>query len=114
MVGLPVERPGNFHVYNQFVIRVPAAIRDSLRDFLAAKKIGTEIYYPIPLHLQVCFASLGHAPGDFPHAGAAGRETIALPIYPELTDEEQRYVVGSIHRFIEEHAYPSLASERAA
>ena len=114
MVGLPVERPGNFHVYNQFVIRVPAAIRDSLREFLAAKKVGTEIYYPIPLHLQACFSSLGHAPGDFPHSERAARETIALPIYPELSDEEQRYVVGSIRRFIKEHAYPSLASERAA
>jgi dTDP-4-amino-4,6-dideoxygalactose transaminase len=114
MVGLPVERPGNFHVYNQFVIRVPGAIRDSLRDYLSAKKIGTEIYYPIPLHLQVCFSALGHGPGDFPHSERAARETIALPIYPELTDEEQRYVVGSIHRFIEDHAYPSLASDRAA
>ena len=69
MVGLPVERPGNFHVYNQFVIRVPATIRDPLRDYLTARKIGTEIYYPIPLHLQACFASLGHKPGDFPQLG---------------------------------------------
>ena len=114
LVGLPIERPGNFHVYNQFVIRVPGLLSDSLRDYLTAKKIGTEIYYPIPLHLQVCFASLGHKPGDFPHSEAAARQTLALPIYPELTDEEQRYVVGSIHRFIEEHAYPSLASDRAA
>jgi dTDP-4-amino-4,6-dideoxygalactose transaminase len=113
-VGLPAERPGNFHVYNQFVIRVPSLLRDSLRDYLAAKKIGTEIYYPIPLHLQACFAPLGHKPGDFPHSEAAARQTIALPIYPELTDEEQRYVVGSIHRFIQDHAYPSLTSERAA
>jgi dTDP-4-amino-4,6-dideoxygalactose transaminase len=114
LVGLPIERPGNFHVYNQYVIRVPSLLRDSLRDHLTAKKIGTEIYYPIPLHLQVCFASLGHKPGDFPHSEAAARQTLALPIYPELTDEEQRYVVGSIHRFIEEHAYPSLPSDRAA
>ena len=114
LVGLPIERTGNFHVYNQYVIRVSGLLRDSLRDHLTAKKIGTEIYYPIPLHLQVCFASLGHKPGDFPHSEAAARQTLALPIYPELTDEEQRYVVGSIHRFIEEHAYPSLASDRAA
>ncbi len=73
MVGLPIERQGNFHVYNQFVIRVPATLRDSLRDYLTARKIGTEIYYPIPLHLQVCFASLGHKPGDFPHSEAAAR-----------------------------------------
>jgi len=114
MVGLPIERQGNFHVYNQFVIRVPATLRDSLRDYLTARKIGSEIYYPIPLHLQVCFASLGHKPGDFPHSEAAARETIALPIYAELTDAEQRYVVGSIRQFIDEFAYPSRKSDRAA
>jgi dTDP-4-amino-4,6-dideoxygalactose transaminase len=114
LVGLPIERPGNFHVYNQFVVRVPATFRDSLRDYLTARKIGTEIYYPIPLHLQVCFASLGHKPGDFPHSEVAARQTIALPIYPELTDTEQRFVVGSIHQFVENYAYPSLASDRAA
>ena len=114
IVGLPIERQGNFHVYNQFVIRVPASLRDSLRDYLTARKIGSEIYYPIPLHLQVCFASLGHKPGDFPHSEAAARETIALPIYPELTDAEQRYVVGSIRQFIDEFAYPSRKSDRAA
>jgi len=114
MVGLPIERQGNYHVYNQFVIRVPATLRDSLRDYLTARKIGSEIYYPIPLHLQVCFASLGHKHGDFPHSEAAARETIALPIYPELTDAEQRYVVGSIRQFIDEFAYPSRKSDRAA
>lgn len=114
MVGLPIERQGNYHVYNQFVIRVPATLRDSLRDYLTGRKIGSEIYYPIPLHLQVCFASLGHKPGDFPHSEAAARETIALPIYPELTDAEQRYVVGSIRQFIDEFAYPSRKSDRAA
>ena len=114
MAGLPIERQGNFHIYNQFVIRVPAFLRDSLRDYLTARKIGSEIYYPIPLHLQVCFASLGHKPGDFPHSEAAARETIALPIYAELTDAEQRYVVGSIRQFIDEFAYPSRKSDRAA
>ncbi|MGZ3431315.1 MAG: DegT/DnrJ/EryC1/StrS family aminotransferase [Isosphaeraceae bacterium] len=114
MVGLPIERQGNFHIYNQFVIRVPAFLRDSLRDYLTARKIGSEIYYPIPLHLQVCFASLGHKPGDFPDSEAAARETIALPIYAELTDAEQRYVVGSIRQFIDEFAYPSRKSDRAA
>ena len=62
MVGLPIERQGNYHVYNQFVIRVPAWLRDALRDYLTARKIGLEIYYPIPLHLQVCFSSLGINP----------------------------------------------------
>ena len=66
LVGLPVERPGNFHVYNQFVIRVPAPLRDPLRDYLTSRKIGTEIYYPIPLHLQSCFASAGLQVGRFP------------------------------------------------
>jgi dTDP-4-amino-4,6-dideoxygalactose transaminase len=114
LIGLPVERPGNFHVYNQYVIRVPGTLRDPMRDFLTSRKIGTEIYYPIPLHLQVCFETLGYKPGDFPHSEAAARETIALPIYPELTDAEQRYVVGSIHQFIEEYAYPSRSADRAA
>jgi dTDP-4-amino-4,6-dideoxygalactose transaminase len=113
-VKLPVERPGNFHVYNQFVVRVPATLRDDLRAFLTGRRIGTETYYPIPLHLQVCFASLGYKPGDFPHAEAAARETIALPIYPELTEEEQRYVVGSIRKYLHEHAYPSQLNDHRA
>ncbi len=108
MVKLPVERPGNVHVYNQFVVRVPAAIRDDLRRRLTDRKIGTEIYYPIPLHLQPCFASLGYRAGDLPVTEAAARETIALPIYPELSEAEQRYVVGAIHQFLHERAHPSL------
>jgi dTDP-4-amino-4,6-dideoxygalactose transaminase len=113
-VGLPVERPGHFHVYNQFVIRVAATLRDPLRAALTGRRIGTEIYYPIPLHLQVCFASLGHKPGDFPHAEAAAGETLALPIYPELSEEAQRHVVGAIARFYEEQARPIASGERAA
>jgi len=113
-VKLPVERPGNFHVYNQFVVRVPATLRDDLREFLTGRRIGTEIYYPIPLHLQVCFASLGYKPGDFPRTEAAARETIALPIYPELAEEEQRYVVGSIRKYLHEHAYPSQLNDYRA
>ena len=98
-VRLPVERPGHHHVYNQFVIRVPAGSRDALREHLAARKVGTEVYYPIPLHLQACFAALGHQPGDFPEAEAAAAETLALPMYPELTDAAQRHVVDSIAAF---------------
>ncbi len=98
-VALPVERPDHFHVFNQYVVRVPARDRDPLRAFLADRRIGSEIYYPIPLHLQVCFASLGHKPGDFPEAEAAASQTIALPMYPELSDDALRHVVGSIAEF---------------
>ena len=113
-VGLPAERDGHFHVYNQFVIRVPGPLRDTLRADLAARRIGTEIYYPIPLHLQVCFASLGHEMGDFPHSEAAASETLALPMYPELTEEAQRHVVASIAQSLQEQARARGVAERAA
>jgi len=99
-VTLPVERPGCFHVYNQFVVRVDGLERDAIRAHLASRKVGSEVYYPIPLHLQKCFAALGHRPGDFPVAEAAARETIALPMYPELTEPMQRHVVGSIAEYL--------------
>ena len=104
LVTLPIERDEHHHVYNQFVVRVPSASRDGLRAHLTSRKIGTEIYYPIPLHLQNCFAALGHQPGDFPIAEAAARETIALPMYPELSDDMLRHVVGSIGEFFEGRA----------
>ena len=110
----PSERPGYFHVYNQYVVRVPAEARDPLRAHLAAKRVGTEIYYPIPLHLQRCFAPLGHQAGDFPASEAAARETIALPMYPELTESAQRYVVETIARFLREEARGRKSGERAA
>jgi len=115
LVGLPREREGHVHVYNQFIIRVSALLRDALRDYLTGRQIGTEIYYPIPLHLQPCFAPLGHKLGDFPTAEAAAVETLALPIYPELGDEQQRFVVGSIRQFLDAHAHAYLAASiRAA
>jgi dTDP-4-amino-4,6-dideoxygalactose transaminase len=96
-IQLPIENTSR-HIYNQFVIRV-AGKRDPLRDYLTQKGVGTEIYYPIPLHLQACFDSLGHGPGDFPNAEAAAKETLALPIYPELSDAQQTYVVEKIDEF---------------
>jgi dTDP-4-amino-4,6-dideoxygalactose transaminase len=96
----PSEGDDRLHVFNQYVIRVPTEIRDDLRAHLASRRVGTEIYYPIPLHLQVCFASLGHAPGDFPEAEAAANETIALPMYPELTEAAQAHVVRSIADYL--------------
>jgi len=113
-VGLPGEREGRVSVFNQYVIRVPGSMRDALRETLSSRGIGTEIYYPIPLHLQPCFSSLGYKPGAFPHSEAAAHETLALPIYPELNDEQQRYVVGSIRQFMDAHAHPRLKADRAA
>ena len=112
-VALPLERSGFHHVYNQYVIRVPAGIRDALRARLAAHRIGTEIYYPVPLHLQVCFASLGYGPGDFPHSEAAAKETIALPIYAELTESAQEFVVATIAQYLAETP-AATGKERAA
>jgi dTDP-4-amino-4,6-dideoxygalactose transaminase len=114
VVTPPTERPENFHVYNQYVIRVSASVRDPLREYLTSRQIGTEIYYPVPLHLQPCFESMGHKAGDFPVSEAAARETLALPIYPELTEDQQRFVVASIGQFVDAHAQARRSTERAA
>jgi len=87
------------HVFNQYVIRVKQGRRDELRAYLADASVGTEIYYPVPFHLQECFKYLGYKRGDFPHAETAAREVLALPIYPELTADMQEYVVEKIVAF---------------
>jgi dTDP-4-amino-4,6-dideoxygalactose transaminase len=85
------------HIFNQYMVR--AERRDALKDFLTARGIGSEIYYPVPLHLQKCFDYLGHAPGDFPESERAAREVLALPVYPELDESQLKHVVASIAEF---------------
>ena len=97
-VVLPVEKE-NRHIYNQFVIRVETG-RDDLRAYLGEQGVGTEVYYPVPMHLQECFSSLGHQTGDFPIAEQAADHTLAIPVYPELSESQQAYVVEKIGVFL--------------
>ena len=97
MVQLPFEKEDR-HIYNQFVIRVKER-RDDLRGFLNDVEIGTEVYYPVPMHLQDCFSDLGYQKGNFPEAEHAALHTVALPIYPELSDDQMAYVVDKIKAF---------------
>jgi len=97
-IVLPQEVPGSRHVWHQYVIRT--ARRDQLREFLTARNIGSEIYYPVPLHLQAALKNLGYAEGSFPQAERAAREVLALPIFPELREDEQQTVVTAIAEFL--------------
>jgi dTDP-4-amino-4,6-dideoxygalactose transaminase len=99
---LPHDSGRGRHCYNQFVIRV--AQRDSVTAALKDAKIGHEIYYPVPLHLQECFAELGYRPGDFPASERAANETIALPIFPELTEQQQQAVVSAVAAAVRQQA----------
>jgi dTDP-4-amino-4,6-dideoxygalactose transaminase len=96
-VAAPSVRPNRRHIFNQYTIR--CSRRDDLMDFLKRSGVGSEIYYPAPLHLQECFAHLGYKPGDLPVTEKASRECLSLPIYPELTEEMRRYVVDQIAEF---------------
>ena len=101
-VALPVRAAARTHIYNQFVIRVPE--RDRLRAYLQSHGIGTEVYYPLPLHLQPCFRELGYRAGSYPVAEAAAGEVVALPIYGELSQSQQAWVVEAIRMFFQRRA----------
>jgi dTDP-4-amino-4,6-dideoxygalactose transaminase len=96
-LGLP--EPAAQHVWHHFVVRVPDGKRDALRAHLQSREIETEVYYPTPLHLQPCFASLGYKPGDLPHAERACAEVLALPVHPNLDEAQQEHVAASVREF---------------
>lgn len=101
---------GDRHIFNQYVVRV--ARRDALKAALEQKDVGTEVYYPVPLHLQECFAHLDYSRGAFPRSEIAADETLALPVYPELTEEQARYVVECVREFYSVAGDPAFKSDR--
>jgi len=98
-IGVPIESGQGRHVWNQYVIRARRGSRDDLQGFLRERGIGTEIYYPIPLHRQACFSHLDYREGSLPASEAAARETLALPIYPELTDAQTQHVIDTVRQW---------------
>jgi len=106
-IGLPQVAPECVSVWNQFTIRVPGGRRDALQQFLNERKIGSAVYYPIPLHLQQCFADLGYQRGDLPVSEQAAEEVLSLPIYAEMTRDEQDRVIGAIAEFCGVAAKPA-------
>jgi dTDP-4-amino-4,6-dideoxygalactose transaminase len=104
--GLPLRTPQPCaspasHIYHHYVVRVPAALRDGLLEHLAEHNIGTTVYYPVPLHLQKCFEALDYAEGALPHSELAARETLALPVHPDLSEEQIRHVASTTIRYVE-------------
>ena len=100
-IVLPVVRPGNESIVNQYTIRVTGGRRDALQDFLKARGVGSSVYYPIPLDRQECFEYLGYRPGQFPESERASREVLSLPVFPELTEAQLAYVADSVRAFVE-------------
>ena len=97
----PFAQPGNGHTWNQYTLRLPrAGRRDALREWLTARQIGTEIYYPVPLHAQACFASLGQTDADLPVSARLAGEVISIPIFPELTAAQQDEVIAVVTEFL--------------
>ena len=101
-LSFPREAAGCHHVYNQFVVRVGKGRRDALKERLSERQIGNAIYYPVPLHLQECFAYLGGKAGDFPESEKAAGETLALPVFPELSAEQKRFLAFALAEFSKE------------
>jgi dTDP-4-amino-4,6-dideoxygalactose transaminase len=99
VVTLPVQPPDRSHIFNQFVIRT--SDRDGLKRHLDQQGIGAEIYYPVPFHMQPCFADLGYREGAVPHAERASRESLAIPVYGELTAAQQETVVSAIAQYVQ-------------
>jgi len=110
LITLPAIQGDSRHVWNQFVVRVAHGQRDALRQHLAERKIGSEIYYPVPIHAQTCFQTLPHRCGELTVTNQAALETLALPIFPELTELEQRYVVDEITVFWQARAGTTTAT----